>query len=108
MLLVNAAGYWGVISAFAPLLPAAQITTAFDASMASLSDCEYPVPLQEFEITEAPLRLAYSIAEIASEMYPDPFSFRNLSGMIFTFHAVPATPIPLLPTAAMVPAQCVP
>ncbi|OQA55444.1 MAG: hypothetical protein BWY45_02220 [Euryarchaeota archaeon ADurb.Bin294] len=105
LLLVNAAGYWGAISEFAPLLPAAHTTTAEDASMASFNDWVYPVPLHELEITATPFRLAYKIAEIASDTYPEPWAFKNLSGIIFTFQAVPVTPIPLFPTAAMVPAQ---
>ena len=44
----------------------------------------------------------------ASAKFPEPPPVRNFTGRILTFQATPATPIPLLPTAPMVPEQCVP
>ena len=39
---------------------------------------------------------------------PLPLAVRNLRAMMRVFHATPATPTPLFPTAPMVPAQWVP
>ena len=45
---------------------------------------------------------------MASAVVPEPRALRNFSGMMRADQLTPATPIPLLPTAAMVPETWVP
>jgi len=59
-------------------------------------------------MTEAPILFAYRMAAIASDTYPFPDELRNLRGIIFAFQQTPVIPMLLFPTAAIVPAQCVP
>src|ERR1035438_4039338 len=56
----------------------------------------------------APLASAKSRQMISPEVDPMPFELRNLSGMSCTDHATPLPSTPLLPTAPMMPATCVP
>jgi hypothetical protein len=59
-------------------------------------------------MTLAPLSVAYPIAATISLNDADQSSANTLSAMIFVFHEAPATPAPLLPRAAAVPATSVP
>ena len=45
---------------------------------------------------------------MAAAMLPYPSASKNLQGISLTFQLTPTTPTPLLPTAPMVPATCVP
>ena len=56
----------------------------------------------------APRSVAQMMPRATSPESPDPASFRTLTGMIDAPGATPATPMPLLAVAAMVPATCVP
>jgi hypothetical protein len=58
-------------------------------------------------MTSASLRIAYDSA-CARRLVEVVVPVNALTGMIFAFHATPAMPRALLPTAAMVPATCVP
>ncbi len=58
-------------------------------------------------ITSAPWSTAYRMPVAMSSKAPLPSS-RDLIGMIFASGAVPATPMPLSVTAAMMPLTCVP
>ena len=54
------------------------------------------------------MRTAYCRASTAADVGPLPEALRNLSTTSLPRHTTPLTPSPLLPTAAMVPAVCVP
>ena len=81
--------------------------------MASWSACENPPPPQELFVATMfrPWRVfrsvKYSSASIASAVVP-PLRPRNFAAISFTFQSTPATPLPLPPTAPIVPATCVP
>ena len=78
------------------------------SSMAVFIEDEYPPPPHEFEVRSTPIFVAYAMDLIPSERYPPPDPPRNLSPTIETFQLTPTTPLPLFPTAPIVPAQCVP
>src|SRR5512134_3331374 len=81
--------------------------------MASYNACEYGPPPQLLLVatTFTPLlfmALVYPRHSIASDSAPAPVASMNLQAMIFTFQFNPVIPVPLLPAAPIVPAQCVP
>ena len=51
---------------------------------------------------------AKSMASMASAVVPEPLAPMNFRAMSDTSQLTPATPTPLLPTAPIVPATCVP
>src|SRR5690349_12692513 len=106
----------GERSAFTPLFPAAQTFTtpaASTAAIASLSAWLNPPPPHELLVTrilkpccfKARIRLKQ---RIASETLPPPSDPKNLQDKIWVRQLMPAIPTPLLATAPMVPATCVP
>ena len=108
------------MSLFDALFPAAatnSMSAWFARLISSSSDCANPPPAQLFESTRTfappPGNAAFawtanSIALIAPARLPPPFALRNLSPMMLATQLTPATPVPLLPTAPMVPETCVP
>jgi hypothetical protein len=76
--------------------------------IASEIACESPEPPSEALTTLAPLSAAYVNASATSALVPVPKASSTRSGMIDACHATPATPTPLFPRAAIVPATCVP
>src|SRR5262245_64953673 len=82
--------------------------------ISSSSACEKPPLLQLFDSTRtlAPVAAAAwitnSIALIESASVPLPVASRNLDAMMLVVQLTPTTPVPLLPSAPMVPATCVP
>ena len=66
---------------------------------------EKPPPPQLLLVRRTPIMVAYSMASTASAVEPLPPAFRNFSPMIWTSQITPATPMPLFPTAPMVPEQ---
>ena len=104
-------GYCGTWSVSVRALPAAATNSAPAApaaAMASSSVREYGPPPQELLVTRMPMRVAYWSASTAPETGPLPPAPRNLSTTIFACQTTPETPSPLFPTAAMMPAVCVP
>ena len=63
-----------------------------------------PPPPQELQEILAPIARAHSRHSAASDMSPHPSASMNLQGLKEIFQFVPATPIPLLPSAPMIPA----
>src|SRR5262245_51701533 len=82
----------------------------------SAADQEPPPQLAESTRTFAPavpakaalMSMANSMALMASEVLPEPLESRNLTAMMLAVQLTPATPLPLLPTAPIVPATWVP
>src|SRR5215212_9461150 len=108
---LNAAGYSGDLSMFSPLLPAATTSSAFFffANLtASCSASDLPLVPKEQLMIFAPLLTAYSIPAIASDVVPRPRESRNLTGTTFPDQHTPATPVPLSPRPATMPATWVP
>ena len=99
-----------------PSLPAATTKSMPawpEARITSSSAWLKPPPPQLLLVTRtftpvARIAVAYSRHSIASDVQPLPSESRNLSAMIRTFQLTPATPIPLSPTAPIVPATWVP
>ena len=54
------------------------------------------------------IELCHVLVEVGHTVAPLPLASRNLSGTSRVDHATPATPVPLPPVAAMVPATWVP
>ena len=52
--------------------------------------------------------MANSTAAIASAVVPLPFASRNLMPISWVVQLTPTTPMPLFPTAPIVPETCVP
>ena len=99
------------MSLFELSFPAAVTNTCPTCPPASIRACiqvSSVGPPQELFETSAPLPIAYSRARKKSLEKPLPNSLRALSGMIRTLGAIPTTPMPLLLTAPIVPATCVP
>ncbi|MCG3770788.1 MAG: hypothetical protein JW384_01966 [Nitrosomonadaceae bacterium] len=56
----------------------------------------------------APLSAAKSTPATTSEYVPSPPEFITLTGITLQPHATPIIPMELFPSAAMIPAACVP
>ena len=52
--------------------------------------------------------MSHSRAAMSWLVDPLPAAFRNFTGKIVVLQFTPVTPIPLLPTAPIIPAMCVP
>ena len=115
------AGYIGRMSLSKPLFPAPatnSMPAALVAMTSSSSACENSESPQLFDstrISAAPVAanacftaIANSSAAMASAIVPLPVSSMNLIPIMRAVQLTPATPIPLSPTAPMVPATCVP
>src|SRR5262245_50757396 len=101
--LLYAPGYIGEISAFTPLLPAAQtfrIPAASTATIASFSAWLYAPPPQELLLTRMLKPCCFKVTSwlkhrIASESLPLPLDDRNLQPRICVRQLIPAIPLPL-------------
>src|SRR5262249_23351371 len=111
------AGYLTVTSLFDPLLPAdatKSMLFALALLISSSSPCEKPPMLQLADSTRtlapvaAPAWITNWIASMASATVPTPVASRNFAAIIVAVQLTPATPLPLFPTAPIVPATCVP
>src|SRR5436305_11803614 len=83
------------------------------ALIAFRSACENPPPPQELLRTRMLTPACFAetaqlIALIASLVEPEPFAFRNFRPVSLTLQLTPTTPVPLSPTAPIVPETCVP
>ena len=92
-----------------PSLPAATTNSVFGwVVIASDMACDDTGPPSDALTTLAPLAAAYVNASAMLALLPEPTALSARTGMIDACQATPATPTPLLPRAAIVPATCVP
>ena len=107
-----AAGYSGTVSASFSLLPAAAVTSSPASPAAAITShrgCEIAPPNVQLRLaTRISWAAANAIARTPSETKPLPSLSSTRSGTIRAPYATPATPTPLSPTAAIVPATWVP
>src|SRR3954447_10301401 len=94
-----------------PSLPAATTSStplSLASSTALCSALDFDEDPNEQLTILAPSCTAYSIASTAPAVPPRPRESRNFTDMTDAFQQMPDTPAALLPTAAMMPATCVP